>query len=299
MRAPIISVIMPVRNMEEFILSSIDSICKQSLNDFELIIIDDASEDKTAHIIGELNDPRIIIISNEKHIGNYKCRNQGLAIARGKYICVMDADDLADSSRLLKQYTFMETNPYYVAAGSDIVFFSEDSPSSPLKQLRDEHQLKVHLLKDNVCTHPTLIIRKEIMIKHKIAYNDNYYYSADYDLLVQLTQIGAITNMPETLLSYRIHKNQISSRKRIIQLMYANQIRLTQLTHFKMRPSIDDINIHLSLMTNCPIAKEKLLTAEKWCNKLLSKNRQVGNFHSDYLYQFLEEQFIMAVKNAI
>ena len=199
MRAPIISVIMPVRNMEEFIFSSIESICKQSLNDFELIIIDDASEDQTAHIIKELNDPRIIIINNEKHIGNYKCRNQGLAKARGKYICVMDADDLADSSRLLKQYTFMETNPYFVAAGSDSILFSENSSSNILKRLRDEHQLKVHLLKDNVCTHPTLIIRKDIMKKYKVAYNDNYYYSADYDLLVQLSQIGAITNMPETL----------------------------------------------------------------------------------------------------
>ena len=81
--------------------------------------------------------------------------------------------------------------------------------------------------------------------------------------------------------------------------MYANQIRLTQLTHFKVKPSVDEINIHLSLMNNCPIAKEKLLIAEKWCNKLLSKNRQANNYHSDYLYHFLEKQLIIAVKNAI
>ncbi|GHT30566.1 glycosyl transferase [Bacteroidia bacterium] len=212
-QTPAISVIMPVRNMELFASVAVGSILEQSFTDFELIIIDDASTDETRAVLNEINDSRIIRINNPTQSGNYKCRNQGLDRAKGKYICVMDADDIAHSERLSKQYNFMESNPQYLAAGTDIEFFTKNSPPRLFQRLRNKHELKVQLLRDNVCTHPTLIIRKEVFKQHQIRYNEAYYYAADYNLMVDISRLGAITNMAEPLLRYRIHPEQITSKK--------------------------------------------------------------------------------------
>jgi glycosyltransferase involved in cell wall biosynthesis len=294
---PIISVIMPVRNMELFVLEATNSILEQSFTDFELIIVDDASTDDTRSVLNEIKDSRIIRINNPKQSGNYKCRNQGLCIAKGKYICVMDADDIAHSERLLKQYRFMEFNPQYLASGTDIELFGQNFSPKLFQRLRNEHELKVQLLRDNVCTHPTLIIRREVFEQHQIRYNEEYYYAADYNLMVDISRIGAITNRTEPLLRYRIHPGQITAEKSKEQLMYANQIKLKQLYNLRLRPSIDEIIVHLSLMNDFSIPEEKWLSAEKWCNKLLAKNQRIKLFDSEFLYQFLEERMIISLRN--
>ncbi len=92
---PDLSVIMPVYNGEAYLCQAIDSILKQSFRDFEFIIIDDASTDGSEKVIHSYEDSRIKFIQNAENQGNYSSRNKGLEIATGKYICVMDADDVA------------------------------------------------------------------------------------------------------------------------------------------------------------------------------------------------------------
>ncbi|MDR3062098.1 MAG: glycosyltransferase family 2 protein, partial [Dysgonamonadaceae bacterium] len=184
MSKPFISVIMPVRNAGLFVVAAVDSILQQSFTDFELIIVDDASTDDTRLKLNLIEDTRIMRLYNRKHTGNYKCRNQALEVAKGKYISVMDGDDIASPEKILKQCDFMEKHPEYMATGTDIEFFSEDSKISTLERLRNPEEIKVHLLKDNVCTHPTLMIKREVFCDHKIRYNEDYFYSADYDLIL-------------------------------------------------------------------------------------------------------------------
>ncbi len=296
--SPAISVIMPVRNAEFFLLDSIESILKQTFQDFEFIIIDDASTDNTRFILDRIHDSRIVRIDNNKHGGNYKCRNQGLLVAKGKYIAVMDADDISSPGRLQKQYEFMELNLQYAAVGSDIEFFEDGTSTQIFRRLRDKDEIKVELLKDNVCTHPALFLRKEILDQHGIKYNEEYNYSGDYDLMVQISHLGNITNYPEPLLKYRLSKTQISQSKRQEQFMYADRIRLRQLYYFHLRPSIDEIMIHLSLMNHYPVPESKLLLAEKWCNKLLSKNNKLNVYDQEALYNFLGKRLMIAMKHS-
>ena len=286
---PAVSVIMPVRNSAQYVYFAVESILKQSFGDFEFIIIDDASDDHTRQILNEINDNRIIRINNEKHTGNYKCRNQGLSIATGKYIAVMDADDIACSNRFSKQYDFMESNLEFMATGSDILFFN-DTFTSLFQRIRDFDELKVNLLKDNVCSHPSLMFRNDIIKLHRIWYNEDYYYSSDYDLIQRISQVGKITNLPEPLLHYRLHNKQISTLKKAEQVMYADYIRLKQLSLLKLRPSTDEMMIHLSLMKDLPIPESKIILAEEWCNKLLSKNHKLNIYNELHLYRFLEER---------
>jgi glycosyltransferase involved in cell wall biosynthesis len=107
-------------------------------------------------MLDTVQDDRIIRIENQFNEGNYSSRNKGIETARGKYICVMDGDDIAHPYRFRIQYQFMERYPDYSAAGSDIHFFSETSIAD-LKRLRNPDRIQVMLLKDNVCTHPSLM----------------------------------------------------------------------------------------------------------------------------------------------
>ena len=106
-----ISVIMPVFNEEKYLHEAIDSILHQTFDRFEFIIIDDASTDNSLAIIQSYADERIVLICNEYNVGNYPSRNKGLEIAVGKYICVMDADDVAYPQRLELQYQYLEACP--------------------------------------------------------------------------------------------------------------------------------------------------------------------------------------------
>ena len=298
MKNPKISVIMPVFNNEAYVEPAVNSILIQSFADFEFIIVDDHSTDHTKSILDRIQDKRIVRINALKHQGNYKCRNRGLDLAKGKYVCVMDSDDLAAPDRLSKQYCFMESNREYLAIGSDIEFLREDFSTTLFQRLREPEALKVALLKDNVCTHPTLMIRNDVLKMHHIRYNEAYYYAGDYDLLTNITKIGAISNLPIPLLKYRIHSRQISISKNREQMMYANQIRLKQLSCLEKKPSIDEILLHLSLMNEQAIPEGQWKYAEKWCNKLMRGNQEVGVYSPKCLYEFLKKSLFICMKKA-
>lgn len=119
---PVISVVMPAFNSEKYIAEAINSILQQSFSDFEFIIVDE-STDQTSAILDSIVDSLIIRINNKEQEGNHKCRNQALQIAKGKYICAMDSDDISNIDKLAIQFDFLETNTEFIATGSDIDFF--------------------------------------------------------------------------------------------------------------------------------------------------------------------------------
>ncbi len=103
MTEPLVTVVMTTYNGEEFVAKTIQSILDQEFSDFELIIIDDASSDRTVDIIGQFDDPRIRLFPNDKNLGISVSRNQGLSLARGKYVAPHDHDDISYPHRLAKE----------------------------------------------------------------------------------------------------------------------------------------------------------------------------------------------------
>lgn len=120
---PKITVFMPMFNAEKFIGEAVDSILNQTFKDFELLIIDDGSNDQSREIVEKYQDSRIRLYVNERNRGLPYTRNRGLELARGKYLAVMDADDISDPYRLAKQWNYMENHPETVvlASGKDLL----------------------------------------------------------------------------------------------------------------------------------------------------------------------------------
>lgn len=212
---------MPVYNMAEFVKDAIDSILKQTFSDFEFIIINDASNDDTLQILRSYTDQRIIICNNDSNIGNYASRNKALWMAKGKYVAVMDADDIARPDRLEKQIDYLETNSDVLAVGSDCIFL----PNNKLKKVHTYYNdIQIALLDDNCVVHSSLMIRRDILCKLN-GYNERYYYSSDYDLICRLVFLGKIENLIDPLMKYRWHSSQISSMHKGEQKKFTEFIR--------------------------------------------------------------------------
>lgn len=216
-----ISVVMPVFNEEKFLHEAIYSILHQTFGRFEFIIIDDASTDNSLHIIRSYADKRIVLISNEYNVGNYPSRNKGLEIAIGKYICVMDADDVAYPQRFELQYKYMETHPDIWGLGTNFIF-SKPEMKWPLPSSHE--QLMINLLQDNSFSHSSLMIRADVMRKYG-GYDEKYVYSSDYDFMSRLALSGKVENLPDILMMRHWHASQISQLHRDEQKAYAYDIR--------------------------------------------------------------------------
>jgi glycosyltransferase involved in cell wall biosynthesis len=296
-KQPLISVVMPVYNAEDFIVEAVESILTQTLDDFELIIVDDASTDSTSDELNRMNDARIIRLRNSVRRGNYGSRNEGLDICKGKYVCVMDADDIADPARFEKQYCFMDSNPQLVASGTFFNAFTDIHSLIPIKRLLPYETIKIHLLWDNVFLHPSMIIRNEVIRLHGIRYSEDYYYAADYNMMVELSRLGEMTNLPEYLMFYRRHKKQISSAKFREQQMYRHKIQLKQIAFFKIRPTIDEIIVHHQLLNHLPMSGNDLKKAIKWSNKLMERNRKLKIYDKEPFYLFLKKHMMSAALN--
>jgi len=119
---PTVSVIMSAFNAEAFLREAIDSVLAQTFHDFELIVIDDGSADRTLELLAEYSDPRIRIIHNQSNLGAGAARNRGLRLARGKYIAVQDADDASVPDRLAQQVAYLEARPEVGLIGSTAFF---------------------------------------------------------------------------------------------------------------------------------------------------------------------------------
>lgn len=239
---PLVSVILPVYNMEDYLGNAIHSILEQTLDKLELIIINDGSTDQSLRVIQSFTDKRIILINHSLNIGNYPSRNKGLQIAKGKYIAVMDADDISLPERLEKQYLYLEEHRDVLAIGTQFEFISQrKNYKNPLSH----EDISICLLKDNCLLHPSMMIRTDIFRKLN-GYNESYKYASDYDLVCRLSLLGKIENLPDVCLKYRWHAGQISQKNRKEQLRFADLIgqkyQIEYINRYK-RKEITEISI--------------------------------------------------------
>lgn len=226
---PMVSVLMSVYNEpEEWMREAIDSILGQTFTDFEFIIVNDNPERKlNREVLSDYakQDKRIVILENEENIGLTKSLNKGLKVAKGKYIARMDADDISLPERLKKQVDFMENHEKVIVCGSEVRYFGCRNHIQNDWIYENDYNIKAQLLFGSCFIHPTVIIRKSILITYHIQYDENYKQAQDYRLWEMLVNYGEFYNIKIPLLRYRLSNQQITARLGINQSEYARIIR--------------------------------------------------------------------------
>ena len=210
-KSPLVSVVMPVCNVQDYILDAINSIRSQTFTDFELIVIDNASTDATSKMIKQaaMEDDRIIIFTNRINIGVVGSLNRGLKESRGKYYARADGDDIALPNRLAEQVAFMEDNPTTVALSNWGEKFGDDS--GRLITATSAAGIRATSLFISPILHASSIIRMSALREHGITYRPNCPLE-DFDIWVRLSRIGDLRVLPKVLFRYRIHSASMTAR---------------------------------------------------------------------------------------
>ncbi len=227
---PKISVILSTYNDEKTIKESVESILTQTYKNFELIVINDASNDKTSQILKSVKDKKVKTISNKKKQGLTKCLNQGLKKAQGKFIARMDADDIALPQRLKAQLEYFEKNSKIVLCGTWAQLINKQGRKIKVKKLPiSPAKIKRKVIKFNPFIHSTIMFKKSILKKIGL-YNENYKFAQDYEFLLRVVSKMPAANIPQTLLKYRLPSPESVSVKNLKdQEKYALRARITAL----------------------------------------------------------------------
>lgn len=199
---PKLSVIMPVFNEEKYLKDAIESILNQTFKDFEFIIIDDGSEDKSREIIDFYKDPRIKFYKSEKK-GIADQLNFGISNSNSPYIARMDADDVAIDNRFELQLSFLFDHPEVLVIGSNVLFIDEKGKLICQKKYPEFHEDIEFMMpiESSVC-HPAVMINKETL--ENSLYKNGFEYAEDHELFLNLIRKGCkFYNLQENLLKYR------------------------------------------------------------------------------------------------
>ncbi|SDK81106.1 Glycosyl transferase family 2 [Pedobacter sp. ok626] len=290
---PLVSVLMPVYNAEKFLHDAIESILAQTFTNFEFIIINDGSTDRSELIIQSNHDDRIKYHPNAGNLGIVATLNKGLALAQGKYIARMDADDISLPERLALQFHFMEANPLFAVCGAQAINIDEKGNHiGIIKVPETDEEIKVQLLFNNVFIHPLTFFRTETIKQY--GYSQNYQYAEDYYLLTQIAEKHKLANLNETLLLYRTQENNITST-RVRQMdscrkkIYENQLsRLLEKS-----PSEQFISDFFTFTNNkdVPFSKIKLVLEE-----ILLANINTEIYNQSTLAKILHDKWFTVLR---
>ncbi len=198
---------MPVYNAEKFVAEAIDSILNQTFKDFEFLIINDGSSDQSESIVNRYGDKRIRYIKNNSNLKVAETLNKGIYLAKGKYIARMDADDISLPERLMHQVSFLDSNPDVGVCGT--WFRTTGASTRTVRTPVDDRDIKSFLFFNSPFCHPSVMIRKEVLLQNNITY-ENILYAEDYLLWIKLSRYTKMANIPEVLFIYREHDSNIS-----------------------------------------------------------------------------------------
>lgn len=210
-----ISVLLPAYNAERYLVHSINSVLAQTYEDFELIVVNDGSTDRTRELLAGICDPRLRILDNHINLGIVASLNRAHSEARGKYIARIDADDMCLPRRFEMQKHFLETNPRILLLGTG-TFNLVGSRIIPGKTFRDPDPVFVRWMShiDNPIVHSSMMFRAEVIVSLSSYLRENMRYCEDFDLLHRLFKVGDASIIPERLVIYRQHDQMLTRTHR-------------------------------------------------------------------------------------
>lgn len=272
---PLVSVIMPVYKVERYVGESIQSVLNQTFQDFELILLDDASPDTSAIEIAKFNDPRIRYLRHETNQGVAMARNAAIRAASGSFIAFLDSDDIALPDRLAEQVQCLDENPNLGLVGSwaDLIDESGTGCGSRRNPYPDR------LLRPMLVFRNTFIL-SSLMIR-RAALPDGLFgkiLAEDYDFVSRVLPVWDVAVMPRPLVQYRLNtQGSMSTRwQQVKDDTWRTQQRL--LEQLGIYPSAEEKALHqrIAHATSEGMNSATAQQASHWMRRILEANRQRG-----------------------
>lgn len=295
MKSPLITVLMPVLNVSEYITEAIESILNQSFEDFELLILEGGSSDNTLQKINEFNDSRITIYENP-NLGIVETMNFGIHKSNCEIIAKMDGDDIAHPDRLKIQYDFLKNNRDIDLVGSNYYHINEKGKILFLKVMPEKHEdIEFMMPIMPSIHHPTFLIRKSALLNVG-GYSNNYCCDDTYLELILLQNRVKMYNIQKPLLKYRVvrkdkeyYKNNDKDYYICSNIYLDNQLKngFSKKDDYIFRKALNEyyrgkINSARKLLFKCLITKKYRMKSLRYLpftffgNYLFDKIRETG-----------------------
>jgi len=288
---PKVTVLMPVFNGEQYLREALQSILSQTFGDFEFLIIDDGSTDRSVEIIHSYHDPRIHLVRNEKNRGVIAALNRGIELAHGEYVARMDCDDISLPQRLHRQVAFMDTHPEIGVCGTWFRRFGGpdpvvDRPPTDPDKIRCGHFFNSRL------GHPTVMMRTHVFRQHALYFDKSYPHAEDFELWVRTLAFFDIANIGEVLLLYRVHGGQVSERFTAEMMESSGRVRKAQLARLGLRVTDRELEFHQSVCTSRFTASVSFMeAADAWLCRIKESNDALKTYPEPAFSEVLLERW--------
>ena len=302
MKTPKVTFLLPVYNAAETVADSIDSVLSQTFDDFELLIIDDASTDETPAVLATFPDKRIHIYRNEINLELARSLNRGLTLARGEYIARIDADDICLPHRAATQVEFLDTHSGIAVVGSHVETFSTDIfvRGTVIAYPAEPDAVAAGLVFRNTLAHPSVMLRKSALAAASVQYDEKVRRAQDYALWAECFLQGLkLANIPQVLLRYRVHAKQATVRESFAALATAAAVRHRLIERVGLEPTHEQLAIHTHLaLDSFPDDAAFYLAAEAWLLQLYASNTRTTVFEHVAFARVLTGRYVSLVKKA-
>lgn len=282
-----LSVVMSTYNREHLLPETIESVLNQSFEDFEFIIIDDASTDNTYNLIKKYNDSRIILLRNKTNKGptfNYHVMQH---IAKGRYIAHTDDDDISCTQRFEKQLNCLENNPDINLLGTFIETFGENARPSWCFYTEPE-QLDFAMNLYNPICHSSIMYDTKFVKENFINYDIGCKCAQDYDFYKQIIlKGGKLANITDVLVKYRMHKKRLTDEYKTmqIQINVAEKVKQELLLRFFNE---QEKNKFSELMFDFPFNCYNLENVAEGLEMLRNKAGKIGKYKEESINTIIE-----------
>ena len=273
--SPVVSMVISAYNAESYIGDAVSSILRGNFTELELIVVDDGSTDRTTTVLSGIRDGRLTLLENERNRGVAFSFNRAIRESSGKYIAFLGADDISLPYRLQTQYEFMESRPDIDICGGWMEKFGDETGVIRLP-VNDAH-IRTQLLWGCCMAHPTVIMRRDTVLRHSLYYDENLSSAVDYDLWARAIDVAKFHNIPEILVRYRVHSEQISVARKKEQEAMAQYISENLLISADMSPTPAQKKMHQSLARGFvrPQTIDDMELFVAWINKMLHSEKMM------------------------
>jgi glycosyltransferase involved in cell wall biosynthesis len=226
---PVVSVVMRAFNCGRYIGQAIESILAQTFQDFEIVIVDDASTDGTEAILRAYSqrDERIRVVRNETNQGPVRNMNIGLRHARGEFVAIHDGDDISLPHRLETQVNFLRAHPQIALVGGGKYVIDEEGEEIRVvtRERKGPEEVRQDLEKRNIFAQTSVMCRRECLEAIGL-YDEFFLYANDYDMLLRMSDQFDIVYYEEPLVKWRWLNSSISGVKKRAQAAFMELARM-------------------------------------------------------------------------